>query len=170
VFESEGEKDGFIGILDLPGQQLLFYRFFGEGNIKLSKVIIAPDGNLFFAGSFKKNLQVSPWNHVISFDTNDRYDMFFGKISGVTLNISAPVSTSDKISIYPNPACDYITIDAEFIPEKIIIYSVEGKVMTEENPAGNNTLVSISGFPKGIYFMEIKNGNEKVFHKFIKAQ
>ncbi|MCD4833698.1 MAG: endonuclease [Bacteroidales bacterium] len=75
----------------------------------------------------------------------------------ITINLEnttgiTPVTLSSEIKIYPNPAIDYINIDA---PDNYSfeIYSVIGAKMLDTK----NKQIDISYFDKGIYFVVIKN-------------
>lgn len=80
-----------------------------------------------------------------------------------------PVSINEKIndiiSIYPNPAKDYIQInfDENYTNQKsIIIYDVLGQILKPINNIGNNTIVDISDLKSGIYFIRVDNNINKI--------
>jgi hypothetical protein len=85
-------------------------------------------------------------------------------------------NNEDKFSIYPNPAQTQIRIEfniTETNSNSIEIKNVFGQlVSTIENKAfvvGQNKIdIDISGFSKGLYFVQLKNDNKTIRRKLIK--
>jgi len=69
--------------------------------------------------------------------------------------------TKPKISIYPNPTEDYITIETEMINYQVDIVDIRGKKHKTITVNGNNK-IEISDLPPSIYFIKIYN-NFKYF-------
>jgi len=64
-----------------------------------------------------------------------------------------------EITIFPNPASDFINIEMNGInANRLTIYSPTGKMMKEiENAvSGQNFFISIAGYPGGIYFLKVE--------------
>jgi hypothetical protein len=84
----------------------------------------------------------------------------------VTLSLAQQESTglepavagafSDKYQVYPNPASDYITVSGEF--EQLTLLNTGGVTLAETK---DNT-IGIAEFPKGVYFLKIRTGNNNV--------
>lgn len=69
-----------------------------------------------------------------------------------------------SISIYPNPATDYLHINSdEFIYAHII--SSEGKLISTKI---ENKKINVSSLPKGIYILQLKTKEKSISKKFIK--
>jgi hypothetical protein len=66
--------------------------------------------------------------------------------------------------IYPNPASDYLTIDAQF--KKIRIFNLVGEEY--KSCSVSNGRLDISKIADGVYLLEINDGNRIVMRKFIK--
>lgn len=68
------------------------------------------------------------------------------------------VSTHLSVSIYPNPASDYFTIEMENEIKSVEIYSLQGQKVL------NSTLkkINISNLSKGIYLVQIEDKNHAV--------
>ena len=66
------------------------------------------------------------------------------------------------MSIYPNPTRDWIEIGIPegFRPEKIKIYSTSGRLYQSEAYSGR---ISVANLPDGIYFLELKDKDKRVF-------
>jgi hypothetical protein len=72
--------------------------------------------------------------------------------------------TEEKISIYPNPSKNKISINNLTASSKISIYSIQGYKIFESEINQSNNSIDISQFPKGFYLVKI---NDKVI-KLIK--
>ncbi len=71
----------------------------------------------------------------------------------------------DFISLFPNPAESYITIQNLPKDASLKIYSIEGKIV---NTLSNSATIDISKLTTGLYYLEIISDNEKRTIKFIK--
>lgn len=76
---------------------------------------------------------------------------------------------SEIISVYPNPASDYLFIDSETNEfSKLKIIDQTGKILFIQDLAENNSKISISQLSEGVYYLIIINeSNEKLTKKFI---
>lgn len=80
------------------------------------------------------------------------------------------INFNDKLNIYPNPANDIIRVNLANIGEKgdLVIYNQLGASIYQENISSKNELkIDVSGFSKGIYFMQISDGSKFLSGKFI---
>lgn len=79
-------------------------------------------------------------------------------ILGFDLNLS-----SNKISVYPNPASDYIVVNT-FEKGKVQIYNALGvKVLGTEDQT-----INIKNLQNGLYFVAMENDGQKYVAKFLK--
>lgn len=101
----------------------------------------------------------------------------FTQTSEYAFMVEEPVDTSDTIDavieiipdmqIYPNPSSDIIyMISAHLIIEKVVLYNLEGKLLSEKNTTANT--VNVSDLAKGIYFIEVHTSKGVLTEKFIK--
>jgi len=74
--------------------------------------------------------------------------------------------SSNKLSIYPNPATTHLTIDVAAQIESIRIIDLNGKIVKEETQ--NTRVVAINNLPKGLYFLQVKTDKGLANSKFIK--
>jgi hypothetical protein len=72
-------------------------------------------------------------------------------ISNQTVGISELGDNNNFI--YPNPTTDYITIDAKI--KKILIYSLDGKVMLSSHSGYPNEKLNVSSLPSGSYILQM---------------
>jgi hypothetical protein len=78
---------------------------------------------------------------------------------------------SHKFSIYPNPANEYIMLEADEELAKIEIYNLMGKCVSSQECFTRNHSINLQGLNSGCYFIkaELITGNI-LTHKFIKKK
>ncbi len=77
------------------------------------------------------------------------------------------VSNNDsKISIFPNPVKDYISIDTKAIIDAISIFDINGRQINSFEKVANK--IDVSTIEKGVYFLKATINNEFQTLKFIK--
>lgn len=90
---------------------------------------------------------------------NELIDQYLSGIDQVNQN---------KIIISPNPVGNDLFIQGlKGIPDKIIVYNMEGKIMATAIQNDNGGL-NVSNLEKGIYFLEIIQGQQKLTSRFVK--
>ena len=77
------------------------------------------------------------------------------------------VSTTTKLLVYPNPASNVITIEADrFIPQNTVVTVVSsiGSVVKTFNTASNSSklAVDLSGLAQGVYYIRIGSSAARV--------
>lgn len=71
----------------------------------------------------------------------------------------------NKITIYPNPTADYLTIKSQTPIQEIHVFNALGqKVMMSKE----SDQITVSHLPSGIYFMEITMNGSRKIQRFIK--
>ncbi|RLD57968.1 MAG: hypothetical protein DRJ01_13185, partial [Bacteroidetes bacterium] len=74
-----------------------------------------------------------------------------------------------NISIYPNPAKNYIKINTDNLNiETCKIVDVNGKTIKQQAINSSKLKIEIADLPKGIYFLNLRTKNNTVTKKFIK--
>lgn len=67
-----------------------------------------------------------------------------------------------KISIYPNPASDYINVqDKDNVLSNVIIYNLAGRRIKSFNTESNQ-LLNITDLPKGMYLIQFLDKGNKL--------
>jgi hypothetical protein len=94
-----------------------------------------------------------------------RTDMFLTKLSAVAGLPTIPPSL-EGLSIYPNPASSNLTVDLKSVsdPVELKIRNCLGQIIESHtyNSAGKSE-VNLSGFEKGIYFLEVRSGDHSPY-------
>ena len=77
-------------------------------------------------------------------------------------------AAENAISIYPNPSNGLYTIElADYTDASIEIYNVLGKKVKSMQQTATKTTVDLTGFPKGVYFVNILSNGEQISKKII---
>ena len=105
-------------------------------------------------------------------------DVFNGNLAAFkTLMGCTTTSVPDKIIdnnfiLYPNPANNNITIEYSSLnnnKEKLaLVYNIQGQLLQQLPLLQNKTVVDISNFTNGMYFVKIKTENGVIVKKFVK--
>ncbi len=75
-------------------------------------------------------------------------------------------ASARDISVYPNPASEFIYIQIKGIDEGIVrVLNILGQESMFFNISGEETRLDISGLKEGIYFISIEGGTEKIVKK-----
>lgn len=75
------------------------------------------------------------------------------------------------VTVYPLPAKEYLNVDFDLVPpgsSRIILYDVNGKIISEYRNIGSKNRLNMSDLSKGLYFLEIKQGKDSQMLKILK--
>jgi len=138
--------------------------FYNYGKVQADSVFISDGGNFGFI-QFLKEYEVKPCRITTPVGA---------ALGGVAFSCSFPLGIKELddnngLSVYPNPSSTFITV--EFQNERMLTYHVHFyslvstcvlSLMTNKNKVS----IDVSGFSKGVYFVEIENdgiiGRKKV--------
>lgn len=88
-----------------------------------------------------------------------------------TLSTDTIDGVSNKVSIYPNPAKDFINIELGSTLEKatISVYNTIGQIVIPSQVINTNSIrLNISSLAKGVYIIKVNNGDKEISNeKFI---
>lgn len=76
---------------------------------------------------------------------------------------SSEVLELEGLSVYPNPARDWIQVDGLEI-QKLRLRNLTGQLLMESDGAGK---VDVSQFPAGVYILELKSAESKMHQKIV---
>lgn len=83
----------------------------------------------------------------------------------VTISSNSIAEKVNSLSIYPNPASDYLTINIEN-PDLVIIYSVLGEVNKIQSQ--KEDIIDISSIMPGLYVIQVYKNGEGWVGRFVK--
>jgi hypothetical protein len=96
-----------------------------------------------------------------------RGDTTFGQYHPI-LFVNAKDQVNNSVSIFPNPCSDRIFLRGiQTEKSKVSISNSLGEVVFKEEQF-SNPAIDVSGFPIGIYFLQIESGTQRSFVKFLK--
>ncbi len=75
---------------------------------------------------------------------------------------------NNKITIYPNPANDFINLSSSSIIQNTEIQDLNGRIITVEDQNSKNVVLNIYQLSKGIYLIKFKTENGFSMKKFVK--
>lgn len=67
-----------------------------------------------------------------------------------------------KISVYPNPATNYISIDQDEDVKQIVIFNLVGRKMMSINDVEKDQQYDVSNLPRGMYLVRIVDNSNKI--------
>ncbi|MFK5982201.1 MAG: T9SS type A sorting domain-containing protein [Flavobacteriaceae bacterium] len=125
----------------------------------------------FETGYFSLFVINQPYSYTIVYD--DNYEYLELELSPDTILhyrnsplFSINNFSTEAFSIYPNPVSEQLFVFSENKQiEQIIIYSLLGNIIIEQK---NESIINVSSFPSGVYFIEIYSSEGKTVKKFIK--
>lgn len=63
--------------------------------------------------------------------------------------------STNEISIYPNPAPDYVIIESDTQIDNIVIYDITGKIVFETIPTESTFRINVKNWPDAAYYIQI---------------
>ena len=87
------------------------------------------------------------------------------KIIGIDDNVNEIIA--NDINIYPNPAKDYVKVQADNRISAVKVYNCLGMMVEEIEVNANEAEINISGYNRGIYFFNIETANGNLVKKVI---
>ncbi|WP_250254136.1 T9SS type A sorting domain-containing protein [Chryseobacterium sp. Marseille-Q3244] len=138
--------------------------FGGSGVDSANSVIQTTDGGYIIAGGSNSN------NGDVTVN-NGNDDVWIVKLAPeIQLATSEVVKdVTATINVFPNPAKDHITLKLDyFTPSmEVTITDMLGKTVHQQKLEGLRTKINTSHLEKGVYFLTLPNGTQKLTKKFI---
>lgn len=96
-------------------------------------------------------------------------------LNAITTNIEDAVSGSSQVSVFPNPASDYLDLEYELLKSGLLSYEiidVMGRKISSMNlgiqSAGkHNTTINVEPLMSGIYFIKVNINQNRIIKKII---
>lgn len=123
-----------------------------------------------------KALTVGNWYFyrvVACYSANDCYSApakamygneYFVKVLYDPEHVGVEESLVGNVSIYPNPAKDSFTIEAENI-QYVMVYNTVGQMVYSQTCEGNSAVVNLSGVDAGLYMVKVVTANGESIEK-----
>ena len=152
--------------------RLSFLLYKDKQLIEVRKVSLDSQNNAWFgADSFG-----TAYNHITMAVINVDSTLGFSETGKFTYSASAYKTgihnqTQDFISIYPNPASNYVVVKADLNPafnNSLEVIDQFGKSMLLKVINSNETRIDISTLPPAMYFIKINNGDHLYVRELMK--
>lgn len=91
----------------------------------------------------------------------------YGQLNPTAAALSVDDFFSSKVSVYPNPVNEFVTISSELEINKLEIYNLLGKRVISSSKLVDNNL-DISSLSKGVYLLKLTSGESVATRKLIK--
>ncbi|MCW3086256.1 MAG: hypothetical protein JWP12_3622 [Bacteroidetes bacterium] len=83
-----------------------------------------------------------------------------------------PASADNKLTVYPNPANDVVTVQIENVllnrSATLSLYNTTGQLISETRISKEKTEIDLSSLPKGIYFIRLQDEHNVITKKITK--
>ena len=149
-------------LFTLPVELKLNYQ--GGDTIVRIKPTVNGDRFIVATANTINSIEVDPFNGLVNNATVQKDENL---IFSITTSIN-----EEKLfaTVFPNPANNSITINtSHYSAEKnIVIYNALGEKVFSLNTTDNNTIVDVSTFATGFYFVTVGNGKTQQVVKFVK--
>lgn len=80
-------------------------------------------------------------------------------------NLSNTSFDSSKLSIYPNPASSFFTIDSDLIFENLKVFNLLGQVLIDLNSPSKT--IDVSSLKTGVYLVQLSSGQQNLTKRLI---
>ncbi|MCF8236506.1 MAG: multicopper oxidase domain-containing protein [Bacteroidales bacterium] len=78
----------------------------------------------------------------------------------------ASIPGTERLSIYPNPANDMVSLEGKFEePGVLRIYDIYGRLIRKETVSLENTTISVGDLPRGMVIFEFTSGSKRYVSK-----
>ena len=113
--------------------------------------------------------QYSAFNVVFWDENNGWVSGDYGEIAHYSNNtgIPNPLSNGKSVSVYPNPAVDFIDIKSESEISNAKIYDISGNCVLDKSLEDGNKII-VRELPAGIYFIKLPDLDKSKYIMFIK--
>ena len=99
-------------------------------------------------------------------------DSVWGPIDSIgfrTLGVTTAVEDieSNGISVYPNPAVEFVTVSGVALGSTIVVIDAQGRTVSEVEALSDQVRLNVKNYIDGVYFVVVR-GNANSIRKFIK--
>lgn len=83
------------------------------------------------------------------------------------LNVGIPENTHAGIQVYPNPAIDQLYINGDFKNARLILCTIDGRIVYTSEDKSQEARINVSDFERGFYFLQIKSHQGVITRKLV---
>lgn len=89
-------------------------------------------------------------------------------ISSNVIIVNTEGEVSQGITVFPNPATSTVTVSSPAIINSVSICDIRGVEITTVQAETMEVVLSLAGFPPGMYFLTVRTGDDKIITRFLK--
>jgi len=161
-----GSSDYWILKIDSLGNKIWDKRFGGSGNNVFTSFTVLPDSSIVLMGHADSGLSA-----VKTDPGHGGFDFWLirFKYENNSSGFNEFNSSTNLVSVYPNPTSGEITISpmGTFRPDEFYLYDATGRIIYFDEL--NDNTIDISKYPPALYFYEIKSRDGiKAYGKLLK--
>ena len=87
--------------------------------------------------------------------------------SSITVSGIFPINIEQPVTIFPNPATNYITIKST-VESIITVSTISGGIIYKQIMADESKTIDVSSWASGVYLISVETGNNRTVKKIIK--
>ncbi|MBK7855363.1 MAG: T9SS type A sorting domain-containing protein [Bacteroidetes bacterium] len=141
----------------------------GASNNGISKMVFDGANNIYATGVFDQTMNCDPSGGQHNVISNGLYDVYVLKLVQPPVGIKDESINNQELSLAPNPAVNYVSIEAKSKIKSARLLTVTGSVVMEQyNATGASAVFEVGALPTGIYFAEVVTDKGRVMRKWIK--
>ena len=110
----------------------------------------------------------APDGSLVPYLLNDAIWKYVNQLGCTSTNIYDIHLSNNLVQVFPNPASDYLQINAEKIISKMDIYSLQGQLLKSFEVRSKTGKISLANLPLGQYILKVHNGNGYRIVRFTK--
>ncbi len=172
VFEEKSMQFSNIGKEALKIDSVVVY---GSDKAYFELVSLFTDNTLFESETDELNIRFSPTKagyylaNLAIYSNDPENHIYNVRLEGTAVGVSVgeDLRQSERLSISPNPATEYINYSLEGLVEQIEIINLNGKSFNTES---NGNQIDISNLSSGTYFLKIKSEGRAFLKQFVVAR
>lgn len=160
-------SDAFVSKLDASGNFVWAENIGGTWDTYGYSIALDTFDNIYTTGYFKGTTDFDPSTGIFNLTDTGNNDIFVHKMSQTATGIETNTNRND-ISVYPNPANNFIDIETDLKNCYFSLLDITGKLILREKIYQNKTRIDLSDYSTGLYFIQIQSDDKMTSKKFIK--
>jgi hypothetical protein len=161
--------DYWILKIDSVGNKIWDKRFGGPNRNACTGFLQMPDTSIYIYGISEQGN--SPVKTDFGHGGYDYWAVHFKYTDTTsTVGLIDPIAFDESVSLYPNPASDFVTIASNKTQiQNITMYNLLGELIETKNyTSSHNIQFDLQTYPKGVYIAKIKGQQSTVARKVVK--